>query len=241
MLVGLAKIEACTKPKLTLSINLPMAVQQVQYETLLSTCSDYRGALTLLKQHRPYLEVIPSMRRPQESIVALPLPNIRTRQPVQLSGQAGTSLSSAGAAVSLPCDVVLLMCDPEWKIKTGVELFILIHRPQEDFSDLLMRWRQTQRLLDGGYEWFLPTRHQHLLSEGADLFRPLFVLFPQSPSRILKGLQGASLPTIVYTDSPGDAEPPAVQPVIDELHLDEGVDFDVSELDDLGQTDQAND
>ncbi|MGD1907000.1 MAG: hypothetical protein ACFB0C_13530 [Leptolyngbyaceae cyanobacterium] len=218
-----------------------MAVQQVQYETLLSTCSDYRGALALLRQHRPYLEVIPSMRRPQDSIVALPLPNIRTRQPVQVSSRSGVPLTAAGAAVSLPCDVVLLMCDPEWKIKTGVELFILIHRPQEDFSDLLMRWRQTQLLLDGGYEWFLPARHQHLLSEGADALRPLFVVFPQSPDRILKGLQGAGLPTIVYAEPTEDLEPMPVQALTDELHLDESEDFDLSELDDLGPSDQAND
>jgi hypothetical protein len=214
-----------------------MAVQSVQYETLLSNCSDYHGALSLLRQHRPYLEVIPSMRRPQESIVALPLPNIRTRQPVQISTQTGGA-ASVGTAVSLPCDVALLMCDPEWKIKTGVELFILIHRPQEDFSDLLMRWRQTQLLLDGGYEWFLPARHQHLLSEGADTLRPLFVVFPQSPARILKGLQGAGLPTIVYDAEPTDDLEP-VPALSDDLHLDESEDFDLSELDDLGPSDQA--
>ncbi len=216
-----------------------MAVQKAQYETLLADCSDYNGALALLKQHRPYLEVIPSMRRPQDSIVALPLPNIRTRQPVQISGRAGVPVS-AGTAVPLPCDVVLLMCDPEWKIKTGVELFILIHRPQEDFSDLLMRWRHTQLLLDGGYEWFLPARHQHLLSEGADKLRPLFVVFPQSPDRILKGLQGAGLPTILYTEPTADLEPVPIPPLSGELHLDEAEDFDLSELEDLGPSDQGD-
>jgi hypothetical protein len=99
-----------------------MVVKQVQYETLLSTCSEYSGALALLRQYRPYLEAIPSMRRPEESIVTVPLPNIRVRQPVQSAKGGGTTLS-AGEAVPLPCDVVLMMCDPEWKIKTGVELF----------------------------------------------------------------------------------------------------------------------
>ncbi|MDA0265589.1 MAG: hypothetical protein O3A14_01250 [Cyanobacteria bacterium] len=216
-----------------------MVVKPVQYETLLSTCSDYAGAMALLRQHRPYLEVIPSMRRPQDSIVALPLPNIRIRQPVQMAGSTGVAVS-AGTAVSLPCDVVLLMCDPEWKIKTGVELFILIHRPQEDFSDLLMRWRRTQILLDGGYEWFLPARHQHLLSEGADTLRPLFVVFPESPDRILKGLKGAGLPTVVYADPTDDLEPFTPLPSSDDLHLDETAEFDVSELDDLGPSNQAN-
>jgi hypothetical protein len=28
-------------------------------------------------------------------------------------------------AVSLPCDIAILMCDPEWKIKMGVELFLI--------------------------------------------------------------------------------------------------------------------
>ncbi|NJN22271.1 MAG: hypothetical protein HC812_15175 [Leptolyngbya sp. RL_3_1] len=212
-----------------------MAVKPVQYETLLSTCSDYAGAMALLRRYRPYLEVIPSMRRPQESIVALPLPNVRIRQPAQ-SSQAGMTLS-AGTAVALPCEVVLLMCDPEWKIKTGVELFILIHRPHEDFSDLLMRWRQIQLLLDGGYEWFLPARHQHLLSEGADTLRPLFVVFPQSPDRIIKGLQGAGLPTIIYAEPTEEGEP--VPSLTDELHLDEAADFDLSELDDIGPSDQS--
>ncbi|MBO1068768.1 MAG: hypothetical protein HEQ13_05030 [Dolichospermum sp. DEX189] len=44
----------------------------------------------------------------------------------------------------LPCDIAIIMCDPEWKIKTSVEILVFIHRPHEDFSDLLGRWRQSQ-------------------------------------------------------------------------------------------------
>jgi hypothetical protein len=94
--------------------------------------------------------------------------------------------------------VALLMCDPEWKIKTGVEIFVLIHRPQEDFSDLLRRWRHTQILLNGSYEWLLPQKYQHLLSDGSDSGYPLFVIFPETPERILKGLNGAGLPAVVF-------------------------------------------
>jgi hypothetical protein len=60
-----------------------MVVKQVQYETLLSTCSEYSGALALLRQYRPYLEAIPVCGDRRESIVTVPLPNIRVRQPVQ--------------------------------------------------------------------------------------------------------------------------------------------------------------
>ncbi|WP_008316731.1 hypothetical protein [Leptolyngbya sp. PCC 6406] len=217
-----------------------MAVQQVQYETLLSTCSEYSGALALLKQYRPYLEAIPSMRRPKESIVTIPLPNIRVRQSIQgVAIEAGTL--SAGEAVALPCDVVLLMCDPEWKIKTGVELFILIHRPQEDFSDLLMRWRRTQILLDRGYEWMLPARHEHLLSDGADVVRPLFVVFPESPDRILKGLQGAGLPTVIYEPESDGAASIPLPPDSEELREEDSDDLDFSDLEDLGLSDSQSD
>ena len=135
-----------------------MTTQQVQYENLLATSSAYDGAIALLKQYRPYLEVIPSMRRPKESVVTIPLPVIKVRSPIEPTGHAGMHLS-AGESVLLPCDVALLMCDPEWKIKTGIEILLFIHRPNEDFSDLLMRWRQTQILLDRGYELLLPARY----------------------------------------------------------------------------------
>lgn len=212
-----------------------MAVKQVQYETLLATCSEYSGALELLRQYRPYLEVIPSMRRPQDSIVTIPLPGIHVRSPIQPAGHSGIHLS-AGEAVLLPCDVALLMCDPEWKIKTGVELFLFIHRPNEDFSDLLMRWRQTQILLDRGYEWMLPAHYQHLLSDEANVTRPLFVVFPESPERIMKGLQGARLPAIVYDNqSHLDAAVDAVTVGDDgELNVEAAETFDLTDLEDIG-------
>lgn len=178
-----------------------MAIKSIQYESLLSTCTDHRGAMELLKRHRPYMEVVPSLRRPQESIVTLPRPNIRVRNAVHLNPHS--EAVETGSVVMLPCDVALLMCDPEWKIKTGVEIFVFIHRPQEDFSDLLLRWRHTEILTDRGYEWLLPHRYHHLLSDGSDTVYPLFVLFPETPERILKGLNGAGLPAIVF---PFDAE-----------------------------------
>jgi hypothetical protein len=99
----------------------------------------------------------------------------------------------------LPCDVAIIMCDPEWKIKTGVEILLFIHRPQEDFSDLLGRWRKTQVLLDKDYEWLMPSRHSHILSEGANTVYPLFVIFSETSERIQRGLMGAELPFVMQT------------------------------------------
>lgn len=180
-----------------------MAVQPIQYETVLSRCTEYQGALELLRRHRPYLEIVPSMRRPDDSIVTLPLPNVRVHENTLVGTSAADTPAAetfvnAGSVVTLPCDVAFLMCDPEWKVKTGIAIFVLIHRPQEDFSQLLMRWRRTERLLEQGYEWLLPKRFQYLLSDAADTSYPLFVVFPQTPERILKGLRGAALPVITY-------------------------------------------
>ena len=169
-----------------------MTPQKSHYEEILADCSDHLGAIALLKQYRSYLEMIPSMRRPSESVITIPLPLIRVRQ-VPSSGVG----ISTGEMIRLPCDVAILMCDPEWKIKTGAEIFVFIHRPDEDFSDLLSRWRQTQMHLDKGYEWIMPDRHRHILSEGSDEVHPLFVLFAETPERIQRGLRGASLPFIV--------------------------------------------
>ena len=149
----------------------------------------------MLKQHRPYLEMLPSMRRPQESIVTIPLPNISIRRAID--GHLGP-VSTRREVVSLPCDSVMLMCDPEWKIKTGVDVVLFIHRPDEDFSELLSRWRHTQILLSENYEWLMPMQHEHLLNEGSERPYPLFITFPQTPERIIRGLNGAGLPVIVY-------------------------------------------
>jgi hypothetical protein len=171
-----------------------MTVDRTHYEELLAEFSNAVAAIALLKQHRPYLEMLPSMRRPQESLISIPLPVVKLRR---LSAATGIGVGGATTEVlRLPCDLGMLMCDPEWKIKTGVEIFVFIHRPQEDFSDLLGRWRQTQVILSQGYEWEMPSRYAHILSEGADNIYPLFVLFAGTPERIKRGLQGAYLPFV---------------------------------------------
>lgn len=175
-----------------------MIVKQIHYEEVLAECSDYRGMIALLKQHRPYLEMIPSMRRLQESVITIPLPLIRLRTAVS-AVSAGPGSVAPGEVIRLPADLAVLMCDPEWKIKTGLEVFVFIQRPQEDFSDLLGRWRQTQIWLNQGYEWLMPKRQQHLLSEGADEIYPLFVVFRETSERVRRGLRGAGLPFVVQT------------------------------------------
>lgn len=174
------------------------------YEQALAECSDHQGAIALLKQHRLYLEMIPSMRRPSESVITIPLPLIRVRQP-----------AGGNALVPLSCDSAILMCDPEWKIKTGIEIFIFIHRAEEDYSDLLSRWRQVQIQLSQGYEWVMPDRHRHVLSEGSNEARPLFVLFPETPDRIRRGLQGAYLPFITRAIADTIADTAEDEPIND--------------------------
>ncbi len=164
-----------------------MPVKKSQYEISLAEYSNHSATVTLLKQHRPYLEMIPSLRRPDESLITIPLPIIRIRKTDQ----------DLPLSTCLPCDLAILMCDPEWKIKTGVEILIFIHRPDEDFSDLLGRWRQTQVWLDKDYEWLMPPRHSHILNEGTNKIYPLFVVFSETPERIKRGLVGSEIPFIV--------------------------------------------
>lgn len=173
-----------------------MPVKQSDYEELLADYSNQTAAIALLKQHRPYMEMIPSMRRPTQSVITIPLPVVLTRHG---TSQPATSqqIVSSREAIALPCDVAILMCDPEWQIKVGVEIFIFIHRPHEDFSQLLSRWRQTQVLLHTDYEWLMPSAHQHIFSEASEQIDPLFVLFPETPERIKKGLIGANLPFVI--------------------------------------------
>lgn len=173
-----------------------MSVKQSDYETLLTVYSDPDGAIALLKKHRPYLEMLPSLRRPDESLITIPLPVVRLRHPQALDYNYPSGFGSS-SATQLPCDLVILMCDPEWKVKMGAEIVVLIHRPQDDFSDLLRRWRQSQVYLSQDYEWLMPPRHEHILSEGAEKIYPLFVLFEGTPERIKRGLEGASLPFII--------------------------------------------
>ncbi|XHX77252.1 MAG: hypothetical protein RBJ76_22850 [Stenomitos frigidus ULC029] len=179
-----------------------MSNHQNHYEAVLSECCDALGAIALLKQYRPYLELLPSMRRPNESVITIPLPIIKFRHSNAASNAGGTGTE----ALCLSCDLAILMCDPEWKIKTGVEIFVFIHRSQEDFSDLLSRWRQTQVVLSCGYEWDLPLRYKHILSEGADNTYPLFVVFEETPERIKRGLKGAFLPFVIQPTLTVDGE-----------------------------------
>ncbi len=183
-----------------------MPIKQSDYETSLAEYSNHEEAIALLKKYRPYLELIPSMRRPDESVIAIPLPIVRLRQSIAVASYNSTNTTSVQGATCLPCDLGILMCDPEWKIKTGVEIFVFIHRPHEDFSDLLSRWRQTQVLLDKDYEWLMPPRYKHILSDGANRIYPLFVIFPETPERIQRGLLGASLPFVVQIPHPVSEE-----------------------------------
>lgn len=177
-----------------------MSIRKQHYEEVLADYSNAAAAITLLKQHRPYLETLPSLRRPEDSVITIPLPVVRLRNhPVTAAAGVSNSVSETRC---LPCDVAILMCDPEWKIKTGIEILVFIHRPEEDFSDLLSRWRQTQVFLSRDYEWEMPLRHKHVLSEGAEAIYPLFVAFEETPERIKRGLTGAYLPFVVRsTDS----------------------------------------
>jgi hypothetical protein len=177
-----------------------MTVKKSCYEECLAEYSDRTAAIALLKQHRPYLEMLPSLRRPDESVIPIPLPIVRLRHTTSTAKER--SIMKVTETTLLPCDVAFLMCDPDWKIKTGVEIFLFIYRPHEDFSDFLGRWRQTQVLLDKDYEWMMPLPYQHIFSEGANSIYPLFIVFPETPERIKRGLQGASLPFIDRIPAP---------------------------------------
>lgn len=177
-----------------------MPVSQTHYEELLATYSNHQNAVALLRQYRPYFEKVPSIRRSKDSVVTIPLPVVQVRQQVGLA-------NAPYELIQLPCDLALLMCDPEWKIKTGVEIIVFIYRPGEDFSDLLNRWRQTQVLLSRGYNWEMPLRFQHIFSEGADKVYPLFIVFSETSGRIERGLRGASLPFVVHAVQEEETEP----------------------------------
>jgi len=173
-----------------------MSIKQLHYEALLAQYSESSASLALLKKYRLYMEMIPSIRRVNDSLIAIPLPIARLREGVSYAGTSGASISP-GQAVSLSCDLAILMCDPEWKVKIGVEILVFIHRPGEDFSDLLGRWRQCQVWLDKSYEWVMPYRYKHIYSDEAEAVHPLFVLFDETPDRIQRGLMAAGLPFVV--------------------------------------------
>ncbi len=179
------------------------------YEELLAEYSNRSPVIALLREYRPYLEMLPSLRRPMESLIPIPLPLVKA----QLPQASGETTSPVRQAVRLPCDIGIVLCDPDWKVKTGVEIFLFIHRPGENFSDLLGRWRQTQVWLSYPYEWIMPLRYRHIFSEGADAIYPLFILLEDTPEHILRGLKGARLPVVVRAIAP--AAPPS--------HEDEGM------------------
>jgi hypothetical protein len=174
-----------------------MTSHRAVYESLLAAYSNHEAAISLLQQYRPYVEMVPSIRRSQESLIALPLPIIKVRPVVNHSAQQFTSIGNGSTSVLLPCDLVYLLCDPEWKIKMGGEIIVMIHRPDEHFSDLLGRWRQTQIFLDCNYEWVMPNYYRHLMTEGSDRTYPLFVLNASSNERISRGLTNAHLPFVI--------------------------------------------
>ncbi|MEL6495112.1 MAG: hypothetical protein AAFQ41_08305 [Cyanobacteria bacterium J06623_7] len=174
------------------------SVKKSDYETLLAEYSTRSGAIALLKQHRPYLEALPSIRRPEQSLITIPLPVVRIRRP-ELNALELVPTKTPRVATPLPCDLGILMCDPEWKIKLGAEIIVFIHRPEEDFSDLINRWRGTQVYLDRDYEWLMPPSEKHMVSEAAESINPLFVLFPGTNRRIEQGLAGAGFPYIVQS------------------------------------------
>lgn len=175
-----------------------MTIKKSHYEALLAEYSNLKSAIALLRQYRPYVEFLPSLRRPEDSLISIPLPIVDLK-PREIISE-GTHQPPVGL-IQLPCDLGLLMCDPEWKIKTGVEIFVFIHRPGEDFSDLLGRWRQTQVWLDGDYQWVMPLNYSQIISEGAEKILPIFILFPETPERIKRGLQGAGLPFLLQNPS----------------------------------------
>jgi len=175
-----------------------MAVKKNHYEEVLARYCDADEAIALLRRHRPYLEAIPSLRRPNDSLIPLPFPLVRLRDPIAQGGLNNMTIGE-NETLCLPCEIGIIMCEPDWKIKMGIEIFILIYRPNEDLSDLLLRWRKIQVLLSKGYEWVMPYRYRHIFSEAAERIFPLFVLFEDTPDRIRRGLDGAALPYVVET------------------------------------------
>ena len=175
-----------------------ISIKKTDYETLLAQYSTRTGAIALLKQYRPYLEALPSIRRPEQSLITIPLPVVRLRKP-ELILDNPLQTKTPRVATSLPCDLGILMCDPEWKIKLGTEIIVFIHRPEENFSDLIGRWRKTQVYLDRDYEWLMPPNEQHIISEAAEEINPLFVVFEGTSDRIKQGLAGAGFPFVLQT------------------------------------------
>ncbi|MFM7887023.1 MAG: hypothetical protein ACKPCM_10100 [Pseudanabaena sp.] len=185
-----------------------MSNQQLQYDTLLSHYSNPLKAIAILRKYRPYFELIPSLRRPIDSLISIPLPVIQL-----------TSSSLTQRHVQLQCDLALIMCDPDWKVKTGREIFVFIHRPNEDYAALLQRWRQVEVILGEEYYWLMPWKHRSIISDRGEYHYPLFVTLDYSPARIIKGLEGSSLPYAKISDIeielPPDTEENQEAPIYD--------------------------
>ncbi|MBD2653328.1 MULTISPECIES: hypothetical protein [Synechocystis] len=174
-----------------------MSGKKNDYDALLADFTDREGAIALLRQYRPYLEKLPSLRRPEQSIITIPLPIVRLRYlPLNDADQGGRQTTPVAKVI--PCDLAILMCDPEWQVKLGSEILVFIHRPEENFSDLLGRWRRSQIYLDQDYEWLMPPQEKHMFSEAAEEICPLFIIFEQTPNHIQKGLAGAGLPFVLH-------------------------------------------
>ncbi|AFZ46983.1 hypothetical protein Cyast_1012 [Cyanobacterium stanieri PCC 7202] len=195
-----------------------MSINQSDYETALADYTDRERIVTLLSQYREYLAMVPSMRRPSDSLITIPLPLAKVRHVHHSSSLASRPYASSGMSqmsvdemVSIPCDIAVLMCDPEWKIKMGVEILVFIHRPQEDFSDLLLRWRNAQTALANEYEWIMPEVNDHMFSDRAEKIHPIFVVFPHTNARILKGLKASGLPYICYNTVEAIADNPELK------------------------------
>ena len=109
-----------------------MFINRSDYEQTLARYSNHNEAVELLKQYRPYLEMIPSMRRSEESLITIPLPVVKLRKVLLEQVSQFSPICATSKTVLLPCDLAYLMCDPEWKIKMGGEIFVFIHRPEED-------------------------------------------------------------------------------------------------------------
>ncbi len=175
-----------------------MTFHSSDYENFLAQYSSRTEAISLLRQHRPYFELIPSLRRPEDSLITIPLPIVRLRHSHPSVSDAFKTISTR-ETLALPSDLAIIMCDPEWKIRLGAEIFLFIQRLDEDFSHLLSRWRRVQVLLDQEYEWVMPLKESYMFSEGADKIYPLFIIFEEKPLRIRKGLSGACLPFIIHS------------------------------------------
>lgn len=158
----------------------------------LTACCDRATVVALLQQHRPYWELLPSLRRPAESLLPLPLPLVRCRTRIQSDRGSETVVQ----LVPVPCDLVFLLCDPEWKVKVGPDICLLIHRPAESFHDLLDRWRQTQICLSQPYEWHLEETQKQFQAEAGDAVLPLFLLQADGPELIRKALSTVGLPWV---------------------------------------------